>query len=76
MSKPGKGSQNGNRHPYLRIELWEDGTLAFWRRPNPESPSTGYNKAMYEQMLQGASDRDTRTYNRDSNIGMKPSQTK
>ncbi len=68
MAKKGKGSQNGNKHDYLRIEKWLDGTLAFWRRPNPEAPSQGYAKEMYEASLTADSSKDRRTYNRDTNI--------
>jgi hypothetical protein len=28
MATIGKGSMNGNKHPYLRLELWENGTFS------------------------------------------------
>ncbi len=41
-----KGSKRAAMHPYLRIEKWADGTLAFWRN------STMHNPDNYEPLLQ------------------------
>jgi hypothetical protein len=40
-----KGSKRGSMHPYLRIELWQNGTLSFWRG------SSVHNQSMYEEQL-------------------------
>ena len=45
-----KGSINGNKPPYLRIEFWASGELAFWRKKNPGS-LMGYNVSAYEKLL-------------------------
>lgn len=46
-----KSSTNAGKPPYLKLNLWMDGTLAFWRKPRPGSIE-GYNVAEYERRLQ------------------------
>lgn len=43
--KGNKGSKRGSMHPYMRIELWANGLLAFWRG------SSVHNQALYEEQL-------------------------
>lgn len=45
MSKSGNTSKRAGTHPYLRMELWANGTLAFWRGKQ------GYNHEEYERRL-------------------------
>lgn len=50
MSNNKRGSSNGNKPPYLRLEKWADGTLAFWRKRNHD-PNMRYNVDAYEAIL-------------------------
>lgn len=45
MRQGNKGSKRGSMHPYMRIELWASGQLAFWRG------SKTHNQPMYENQL-------------------------
>jgi len=47
MSRQGnKGSKRGSMHPYLRLELWANGHLSFWRN------SPIHAQDLYENQLQ------------------------
>jgi hypothetical protein len=45
------GHSGKRKHPYTVLSKWNN-ELAFWRTPNPETPSTGYNVQAYEEILQ------------------------
>lgn len=51
------------RNKYLNLNRWLSGELKFWTRPNPETPSTGYNVQAYESILQGWVQREKKLSN-------------
>jgi len=46
--KSQRGSSHASLHPYLRQELWSNGTLAFYLKKNPGSLH-GYNYEKYRE---------------------------